>query len=122
MKLQPGDSTFGFKNNVDIPTYKGTDEIVDLSSTEYADGMSASSSQDCEERTPQEQAAFDAAYKTALATAKGGGSSSAVRAAAKSAIYGTGQGNLKGYEYNVDCPECQSVLDGSEQETTDTGI
>lgn len=39
-----------------------------------------------------------------------------------SAIYGTGQGNLKAYEYNEDCKECGGVLDGSEQETSDTGI
>ena len=73
---QPGDAAFGSEENVNIPKYKGTDEIVDLSTSEYADGYASQSSQDCEERTPQEDAAFQAAYKTALAAAKGGASAS----------------------------------------------
>ena len=32
----PGDASLGLKNNVDIPKYKGTDEILDFSTSEYA--------------------------------------------------------------------------------------
>ena len=123
MKNQGGDSSFGFQENISIGKYKGTDEIVDLSISEYAQGYtSQSSDQDCEDRSPQEEAAYQAAYKTALAAANGGASASEAKQAAMSAVYGTGQGNQRAYEYNEDCPECQSVLDGSELETTDTGI
>lgn len=42
--------------------------------------------------------------------------------AAYSAVYGTGQGNQKSYEYNSDCKECKGTLDGAEYETGDQGI
>ena len=86
----PGDLSYGFQPNVNIPMYKGTDEIVDLSTTEYAEG---NSNKNCDDRTPAEEAAYQAAYKTALAAAKGGASASEAKAAAMSAVYGTGQGN-----------------------------
>ena len=47
---QGGDDSFGVQENVDIPSYKGTDEIKDFSSTFYAN--KPSSSGDCEETSP----------------------------------------------------------------------
>ena len=88
MAKQGGDASFGLRENVDIPKYKGTDEIVDLSTQEYA--TSAATSSDCEDRSPQEEAAYQAAYKTALAAAKGGASAEQAKQAALSAVYGTG--------------------------------
>ena len=41
---------------------------------------------------------------------------------AYSAVYGTGEGNKKGYEYNSGCKDCKGTLDGSEFELGDQGI
>lgn len=114
---QQGDDSFGVSENVDIPGYKGTDEIKDFSSTFYAN--KPSSSEDCEDSSPQEKNAFEAAYKTAYAAARGGASEEEAKAAAFSAVYGTGQGNQKSYEYNSGCPNCKGTLDGAEYETRD---
>ena len=53
----------------------GTDEIKDFSSSFYANKQRSSSMEDdCEETSPQEKTAFEAAYKTAYAAARGGAS------------------------------------------------